>query len=140
MTSQLAKRFEKYAEFHRHPTNRLLHKIGVPLVVFHVIAMVDWIRLSGNISVAVIGYFILIAWYLSLDLKLGLLMAIFYGACFPLARVTPAWIVWLVAVAAWSIQLLGHAAWERRSPALVTNFVDALIAPLFFVHTSFSKH
>src|SRR5579859_1504798 len=39
--------FTEYADYHRHPTNRLTHKIAIPLIVFQVIAMLDWVHLAN---------------------------------------------------------------------------------------------
>ena len=32
--------FDEYAEYHRHPTNKLCHYIGIPLIVFSLVGCV----------------------------------------------------------------------------------------------------
>ena len=139
----LAAYFESYADSHRHPTNRLTHKIAIPLIVFHANAMLDWVKFVeiGHtgifLSLAVLMYLGSVAWYLTLNLKLGLLMALFFGICFPLG-----WqfdhlehgrlMVVGIAVVGWLIQLAGHVVWEKKQPAFLTNMLQALIGPLFF--------
>lgn len=133
----LAAHFRKYAEFHRHPVNRLTHQIAVPLIVFHIVAMLSWVTLAApygwSLTVAHVLVAAVVAWYLSLDLGLGVLMALLYALCFPLAAVTPRSAVIAMAVVGWLIQLAGHVVWEKRSPAFLTNLLQALIGPLFFV-------
>lgn len=137
MNPKLRALFEEYAEAHRHPTNRLTHKIAIPLIVFHIVAMLDWIplvRIGGfELTLAVPAYLATVAWYVSLSPKLGAVMAVLYALCFPLAWVTPWPVVVAVALAGWLVQLAGHVVWEKQSPAFVRNLVQALVGPLFFV-------
>ncbi|HET6612485.1 MAG TPA: Mpo1-like protein [Kofleriaceae bacterium] len=133
---KLSRYFEEYSDYHRHPINRLTHKIAIPLIVFHIIAMLNWIPLPFSIgplsTVAHLVYVAVIAWYLSLNTRLAIIMAVAYWLCFPLAWITPWPVVVLVAVCGWMIQLAGHVVWEKRSPAFTTNLLQALIGPLYF--------
>lgn len=137
MNPKLVALFEEYEEAHEHPINRLTHKIAIPLIVFHIVAMLDWVtlvRLGGfRISLALPAYVGTLAWYASLDGRLAIWMAGLYALCFPLAWVTPWPVVVAIALVAWLIQLAGHVVWEKRSPAFVRNLVQALVGPLFFV-------
>lgn len=137
----LKAQLELYAEFHRHPMNRLTHKIAIPLIVFHVIAMLSWVSLGNRVSTLVgvplhlghLAYLLVIGWYLRLDARLATLMALLFAMCFPVAAVTPRATVIALAVIGWVVQLAGHLVWEKRSPAFLTNLLQALIGPLFFV-------
>ena len=51
MNPHLHRLLAEYAEDHTHPTNRAFHKIGVPLVLFHILAMLDWIHVYPSIGV-----------------------------------------------------------------------------------------
>lgn len=129
--------FQDYADGHRHPTNRLTHKIAIPLIVFHILAMLDWVRLFevGGVGITAghVGWLVAVAWYLTLNVRLGVLMAVLFALCFPIAAVTPGWVVVAIAVFAWGIQLAGHSVWEKNRPAFLKNLAHALIGPLFFV-------
>ncbi len=140
---KLAAYFESYADSHRHPTNRLTHKIAIPLIVFHVVAMLEWVRFGAigdtgvSFSLAMIVFVLAVGWYLSLNVKLGVVMALFYGVCFPIAwqldRLEHGRLIVVgIAVFAWLVQLAGHLVWEKKQPAFLTNLVQALIGPLFF--------
>lgn len=142
MKPALVTYFQEYADFHRHPTNRLTHKIAIPMIVFHIVAMLDWIPIVAlpsalgpitHLTVAHIAFVFAVGFYLSLHVKLGILMAIFYAVCFPLGWVTPRWAVVAIAVAGWLIQLAGHSVWEKNRPAFLKNMFQALIGPMFFV-------
>lgn len=130
--------FADYADAHRHPTNRLTHKVAIPLIVFHIIAMLDWVKLPVDVagvslSLGHVVYVAAVLFYLRLHAPLGLLMAVLFALCFPLAAVTPQPVVVVVAVVGWVVQLAGHAVWEKNRPAFLTNLLQALIGPLFFV-------
>src|SRR5438552_5465078 len=89
MHPQLVRYFEEYAAYHRHPMNRLTHKIAIPLIVFHIVAMLDWIPLvrvpllGVHLTLAHLVYAGTIAWYNTLHPRLARLMALAYAVCFP---------------------------------------------------------
>ena len=133
--------FQEYADSHRHPMNRLTHKIAIPLIVFHVAAMLDWVRFAqvgtiGDMPVyATLAWPILlavIAWYFTLNARLAILMAVFYGICLPIGWYVPWQAVIGIAIVAWLIQLAGHSVWEKNRPAFLKNMLQALIGPFFF--------
>jgi uncharacterized membrane protein YGL010W len=142
MRPTLQRFFDDYASDHRHPMNRLTHKIAIPFIVFHIIAMLDWIKLGPSVDVA--GYTIAlsaghlfylatIAWYLTLHVPLALVMSVLVALAFPLAAVTPRPVVVAVAIIGWLVQLAGHSVFEKNRPAFTKNMMQALIGPLFFV-------
>ncbi len=139
----LAQHFATYADFHRHPINQLTHKIAIPMIVFHIVAMLDWVGLADlggfTLTLAHPVYLATMVWYVTLHPKLAAAMAVFYGVCFPVGWVTPWPVVVAVAVVGWTIQLAGHSVWEKRRPAFLTNLVQALIGPFFFAALLFGE-
>lgn len=78
------------------------------------------------------------AFYLRLDLRLGLVMAALLAAML-LAQAmallaTTAWLLWGVGLFAvgWVIQFVGHY-YEGRKPAFVDDIMGLLVGPLFVV-------
>jgi uncharacterized membrane protein YGL010W len=135
---QLATHFEEYAKYHRHPVNVLTHKIAMPLIVFHIVAMLDWVALSRtqsglSITLAHIAYVAVGVWYLSMNVRIGLILLVVFAMCFPIGHLTPRWGVVVIALVGWGIQLAGHAIWEKKSPAFVQNLIQALVGPAYFV-------
>lgn len=132
--------FDDYASSHQHPTNRLTHKVAIPVIVLHIVAMLDWVKLvalpvipGGALTLGMVAWLLATAWYLRADLKLGLIVSIGTALCFPLGRLLPVWAIIAIAVSGWLIQLAGHAVWEKKSPSFLTNLVHALVGPMFFV-------
>ena len=137
MNPTLVRLFTDYTAAHRHPINRLTHKIAIPVIVFHILAMLNWVSLVdvGGVTVTLghVAAVAAVAFYLWLHTRLGLLMAVLLAGCFPVAAVTPWEVVVVLAVLGWVIQLAGHAVWEKNRPAFLDNLLQALIGPLFFV-------
>ena len=135
MRPRLQRLLADYGDYHRHPRNRIAHEIGIPLIVFHVVAMLDWVALFGVGQVTVTSAHLVLLplglWYLSLDLRLGMLLVIFSAACLALGTVTPVWAVGVIAVVGWVIQFVGHSVWEKRRPAFADDVVGLLVGPLF---------
>ena len=132
----LARHFATYDQYHRHPTNLLCHKFGIPLVVFNAVALLDWVLLGSiggwEVTLAQPLFLAVIAWYMTLSKKLAALMVLWYGACIPLGWTLPWSVIIGAGVVGWIVQLLGHLVWEKRSPAFLTNLTQALIGPLYF--------
>src|SRR5262245_36168323 len=132
--------FDDYASSHQHPTNRLTHKVAIPVIVLHIVAMLDWVNLvalpvipGGVLTLGMVAWLLATLWYLRADLKLGLIVSAGTALCIPLGRMLPVWAVIAIAVGGWLIQLAGHAVWEKKSPSFLTNMVHSLVGPMFFV-------
>lgn len=131
-----------YQRFHRNRKNKLTHFFGVPLIMFSLFVLLGLARIEiGGLSVsaasvlavAVLGY------YFRLDATLALAMTIFtvallIGAHRVAAEGTATALIVFAAcfVGGWILQLIGHA-FEGRRPALVDNFFQVFIAPIFLM-------
>lgn len=134
----LERLFREYADAHQHPTNQLTHKVAIPLIVFHILAMLDWVKLfpvPGThfpLTLAHLAYLAALGWYLAQDVKLGLVLAAAFLPAIPISWLLPWYAVVAIAIVAWMIQLAGHAVWEKKRPSFFSNLVHALVGPLFF--------
>lgn len=141
ISPRLQKYFDEYSASHRHPVNLIIHKIAIPFIVFHITAMLSWVRLfhigKYPFSLAEIAAFCVVCFYFTLNKKYALIMAFVFVACIFIAHVTPVWLVLAITVTAWTIQLLGHAVWEKKAPAFTDNFIQVLIGPLFMLRLMF---
>jgi uncharacterized membrane protein YGL010W len=142
---QIVTWFTEYDATHGHPMNRVTHKIAIPAIVFHIVAMLSWIPLGTVGDVALNGGHVAVllttAFYMRYNPIYGVLMAVFGSCCVALAgqldaqlgtSVARATIVG-IAVGGWIVQLAGHAVWEKKSPAFLRNLVQALVGPIYFI-------
>jgi uncharacterized membrane protein YGL010W len=137
--------FGGYAEYHKNPTNRAIHWVCVPVIMWAVIAALWTIpplapQLLRPGLWAVIAMFLAFLFYQRLSRKLGYAMAVvfivsgaiawaLYGALGPRGLLNLAIVLF---IAAWIGQFVGHAI-EGKSPAFFTNIVQLLIGPAWLM-------
>lgn len=136
MTPRADRLFREYAEYHRDPVNVAIHKVAVPAILFHVVAMLDWIdtglSIAGlDLTAGVIVTALAAVWYAFMTPGLALAVVPFSVLCIWLGRHSAREIVIAVAAVAWIAQLIGHARFERRAPAFKDNLVQLLVGPAF---------
>ena len=129
-----------YAAYHQDARNKATHFVGVPLIAFSLMIPLGWLRadLGGfPLSAALVVTAVLLAYYLILDIPLGLAMSIVFAlmlwAAEPLSQaslgISATWFLVLF-IGGWALQLWGHV-YEGRKPALVDNLFQVFVAPIF---------
>ena len=133
-----------YSSSHRDARNKASHLVGVPLVAFSILVPMalatSGLSLAGyDISLASLFGLAVIAYWIRMDVGLGVLTALLFVPLFALASWTAAQgagLAWSVFgatfVGGWIVQLAGHA-FEGRKPALTDSFIQVFIAPMFIV-------
>jgi uncharacterized membrane protein YGL010W len=131
-----------YQRYHRHPTNRLTHFFGVPLIMFSLFVLLGLVRVEFGgvgISAASVLAIVVLAYYFRLDVVLAVAMTLFTAVLLLLANrvalfgASVSLTVFAVTfVGGWILQLIGHA-YEGRRPALVDNLFQVVIAPIFLM-------
>jgi uncharacterized membrane protein YGL010W len=129
-----------YAAYHQDARNKATHFVGVPVIVFSLFIPLGWLRVDLGgfpLSAALAATVVLLAYYLALDLALGLAMCAVFGgmlwAAEPLVQAPLATgLAWFLVLFAggWVLQLWGHV-FEGRKPALVDNLFQIFVAPIF---------
>jgi uncharacterized membrane protein YGL010W len=129
-----------YAAYHQDPRNKATHFVGVPMIIFGLFIALGWARLEVGgvpLTAAMLLAAVVLAWYFLLDVPLALAMLAVNAVLLYLANLVSlqpigtglAWFLVFFA-GGWVIQLIGHA-WEGRKPALVDNFFQIFVAPIF---------
>ena len=139
---------DSYEEFHTNPTNRILHRIGIPLVVISIMIFFNWftlsfaqeksIPLSWVIAASVAGY------YLNLNFKktwlasLLIIIITWFITLFFGYKPTPFSFYSFLAlfIVGWCLLLSGHFI-EKNKPAFSENISHLLIGPLFLFQELF---
>lgn len=132
----------QYAAYHRDRRNIAAHFVGIPMIVVAVVALLSrpsFALFDVALSPAVVPVAAATVFYLVLDLRFGIAMAVLNA----LALAAGAWLgaqsmgVWLAAgislfVVGWIFQFVGHY-YEGRKPAFVDDAAGLIIGPLFVV-------
>ncbi|MGH8126596.1 MAG: DUF962 domain-containing protein [Rhodanobacteraceae bacterium] len=137
--------FGSYADDHRNPTNRAIHWVCVPTIMWAVIAALwtippilpDWFKPGLWAVLAMVAAY---GFYHRLSHNLAYAMAaafavsgaitwVLYGALGPRRLLILAIVLFVLA---WIGQFVGHAI-EGRRPAFLTNVVQLLIGPAWLM-------
>jgi len=128
---------DRYGEFHRNPTNKAIHWVCVPLIVWSALGMV-WAA-SPVAAYAVIAASMAFYLWLSIPLALGMAVVIALMA-WPLAVLGSRTLLLSVAVfgVAWIGQFIGHVI-ERRKPAFIEDVRSLLVGPVWLLADLYRK-
>lgn len=138
--------FDEYGESHRHPTNKAIHWVCVPAIMFSILGLLFYVprpelmqalgpRL-GNWAMVVIV--LALAWYALLSWRIAIGMAVVTAAMVALIHpltLLPWHVVWSCAgifVAAWIGQFVGHQI-EGRKPSFFKDLLFLLIGPAWLL-------
>jgi len=129
-----------YAAYHQDARNKATHFVGVPIIVLSLYIPLAWLRLDvggWTITAAILLGAVVVAYYLVLDVTLGLAMLVVFAALAWLGQqiaglgALPGWSWFAVLfVGGWILQLVGHV-FEGRKPALADNLFQIFVAPIF---------
>jgi uncharacterized membrane protein YGL010W len=136
----------EYGESHRNPTNKAIHWICVPAIVWTVTALVwsipspaPWLNWAVVLAVAAM------AWYVALSPKLAVGIGVFLAACLALcawvesAFTTPLWLIAVVVfVVAWIGQFVGHHI-EGKKPSFFKDLQFLLVGPAWLMGFVYRK-
>ena len=131
-----------YAAYHRDRRNIVTHFIGIPMIVVAVSTLLarPVFEIGGvPMSPAAIYSALVALFYLRLDLRFGVAMAVVLGIALAIgqwlgAQGTSVWLGWGLGlfVVGWIIQFIGHY-YEGRKPAFVDDLMGLVVGPLFVV-------
>jgi uncharacterized membrane protein YGL010W len=142
-----------YSRDHQNPTNKLIHWICVPIIVFTVFGLLMSIPfpfiLNGWINIASIAFIFALIFYfrLSLPIFIGMLAV---GFLMILGnRLLDFYILpeiglklWqfslIIFIIAWIFQFIGHKI-EGQKPSFIEDMQFLLIGPIWLLHFIFKK-
>ena len=129
-----------YAAYHQDPRNKATHFVGVPMIIFGLFIALGWARIEAGgvtLTAAMLLAAVVLVWYFLLDVPLALAMLVGNGVLLYLAHLVSVQPIatgalWFLVFfgGGWVIQLIGHV-YEGRKPALVDNFFQIFVAPIF---------
>jgi uncharacterized membrane protein YGL010W len=124
-----------YALYHQTRGNKICHFIGIPLIMFSLMVLLRPLTLLPAFTAAELLILLTFAYYVTLDLRLAVGM-LFISSALDLAawKIGDLRIGLIALIVGWIFQGIGHAVYEKRSPAFTRNLVHLLIGPLFLLN------
>jgi uncharacterized membrane protein YGL010W len=124
-----------YGSHHRTRGNLVTHAFGVTLIVFGILSLLHAVPVAGGWTASEVFVGLAFLFYVSLDIPLAVGVA---GAVLLLdlaARAVGSWRVGAAAfVVGWILQGIGHAVFEKNSPAFFRNLVHLMVGPAYLVN------
>ncbi len=129
-----------YASYHRTRGNLICHAFGITLIVYGIVAMLLAVRLPGGLPLTLAEAMIAVAFlfYATLDLPLAVAMLVEFAFLDLAARGAADWRVGAATFAlGWVFQAVGHARFEKNSPAFFKNLTHLMVGPFFLMNELF---
>jgi uncharacterized membrane protein YGL010W len=140
-----------YSESHRHPVNKIIHWICIPLIIFSLLGLLWYVPfpMSDGITtvtlngatvfiLAAVLYYFFLTWQLAIGMVFySLIMYIILDRVDGLS--TPLWLISIIIfILAWAGQFVGHYI-EGRRPSFFTDIQFLLIGPLWLMAAVYRK-
>lgn len=140
---------DEYGESHKNPTNQLVHKICVPLIMLSILGVLwriptpEYFSFSPFFNWASIFCGLCLCFYLSLNFKMFLAMlvqtSLMLFICYQIDQMGILLPVSLgIFVLAWIGQFWGHKI-EGKKPSFLKDLIFLLIGPLWVTRFLFLK-
>ncbi|MRX28574.1 DUF962 domain-containing protein [Kangiella sp. HZ709] len=141
----------EYSESHRNPTNKLIHWVCVPVIVWTVIALLwsipvpEFMQMNPWLNWASLFMLLAMFFYFTFGFKIFfamLLMAVgmlWFTAWLSQATTIPVWQIAVVAfIIAWVGQFIGHHI-EGKKPSFMKDVQFLLVGPAWEINYLFRK-
>jgi uncharacterized membrane protein YGL010W len=140
----------EYGESHQNETNKLIHWICVPSIVFSLIGLLYCVKLpffiqTHQLNLAFIVVLLAVIYYSILSIPLSVGMVIFVGVCLFFCHlieksgIMPLWLFSVIVfVAAWLGQFYGHKI-EGKKPSFLKDVQFLLIGPAWLMSFIYKK-
>ncbi|MGB0514100.1 MAG: DUF962 domain-containing protein [Wenzhouxiangellaceae bacterium] len=136
----------EYGESHQNPTNKAIHWVCVPLIVWTVSALIWAIPSPFQwLNWAVLAMAVAMLWYVALSPRLALGIGLFLAVCLALNMLIERYVplpLWQVALAvfvlAWIGQFIGHNI-EGKKPSFFKDLQFLLVGPAWLMGFVYRK-
>lgn len=143
-TRRIDRLLAEYGESHKNETNKAVHWICVPLIVWSIFALLWALPVPAamgavaGLNWATVSLVLAVVYYTFLSVPLALGFAAFGALCvvatLTVQSIAPLWIVAGVAfLAAWAAQFWGHKI-EGKKPSFLKDVQFLLIGPAWLLH------
>jgi uncharacterized membrane protein YGL010W len=143
VSAKMQERLDEYGSYHRAFGNELCHVVGIPCIVAGAATLLGAVRIvavgSTAITLAEVVTGAIIVFYLVsarwLGLVTGTLMALLVAG----GRALPLGVGLALFLGGWAVQFVGHAVYEKRSPAFLRNLLHLLVGPAWLVDRALAR-
>ena len=136
-------RLAEYEGYHQALGNELCHFLGIPSIIAGaaaLLALVPVAVIAGQrVTVTELVTAGVVLFYLASARALGLVTSAIMIGLVAGGRALPWTAGFALFAAGWAAQLVGHAVYEKRSPAFVKNLLHLLVGPAWLVERALGR-
>jgi len=136
-------RLDEYDGYHRASGNELCHFFGVPSIVAGagtLLGALPFLTLeTASITAAELVAAAIIVFYVISARALGVLTGALLALLVALGRNLPFVVGAGLFFGGWILQFVGHAVYEKRSPAFARNLLHLLVGPAWLVERAAAR-
>lgn len=139
----MRERLTEYSGYHRSAANEVCHYIGIPTIIIGAGTLLGFVPLVHVGAVSVTAAEVITAgisvFYVISARWLGVVTALILALLVALGRSLPLLVGTGLFLGGWAVQFIGHAWWEKRSPAFIRNLLHLLVGPAWLVERALDK-
>ncbi len=136
-------RLAEYEGFHRSSANEVCHFLGIPSIIVgaaSLLALVSFGVVAGHrLSLADLVAAAIVIFYVARARWLGVVTGSLLAALVLVGQMLPWSAGLLLFLGGWALQFVGHAIYEKRSPAFLRNLLHLLVGPAWLVERAFGR-
>lgn len=136
-------RLDEYEAFHRSAGNELCHFLGIPSIIAGAAALLALLPLvtlrAFRVTAAELVTFGIVVFYVSSARLLGAVTGALLSVFVLAGRALPWTLGLALFLGGWALQFIGHAVYEKRSPAFLRNLLHLLVGPAWLVERAFAR-
>jgi uncharacterized membrane protein YGL010W len=139
----MRERLVEYGGHHRSLANEWCHFFGIPSIVAGAGTLFGLVRVAqvGGYSLTLaelVGAGVIVFYVVSAH-WLGVVTAVLLAALIALGRAVPVLVGVGLFIGGWIVQFVGHAAFEKSSPAFLKNLLHLLVGPAWLVERALDR-
>lgn len=133
-----------YGESHQNKTNKLIHRICVPLIMFSLIGLLSNIKIFQNFDCSYLLFIVASMFYISLGIKVFLMMQILVLPMLLIVHLLKMessflYVYLSIFIVAWIGQFIGHKI-EGKKPSFFQDIQFLLIGPIWILPKSLHRY
>ena len=135
--------FTEYGKSHTHKTNKQIHYLCVPLILYSILALLDLVPIYLGFTLAWALIFIVTPYYFILSLRYGLpvvfisvMMCLSFNI-YPNSQIQ-LYVASAIFIFSWALQFIGHKI-EGQKPSFFEDLQFLLIGPLWVMKDLITK-
>jgi uncharacterized membrane protein YGL010W len=143
VSAPMQARLDEYGSHHRTFGNEVCHVVGIPCIIAGaatLLGAVPLVTLGGaTVTLAEVLSGGVIVFYLVSARLLGLVTGVLMALLVAGGRALPLGIGTALFLGGWAVQFVGHAVYEKRSPAFLRNLLHLVVGPAWLVYRGLER-